>query len=120
VHRSVIKWTKNGANISGATTTAFVINNAQLVNDALYACIASNSDLVVTSRTAYLKIVTNINQDLIVHLKFDNDYTDSSGRGNNGTCRGTPGFTAGKIGQAMQYTLSPREPILTVAPHRIM
>jgi hypothetical protein len=99
------QWRKNGLNISGATTTILAINNAQLVNDALYACVASNSDLVVTSRTAYLKIVTNINQDLVVHLKFDNDYNDSSGRGNNANPIGSPGFAAGKIGQALQYTL---------------
>jgi hypothetical protein len=40
----------------------------------------------------------------VVHLKFDGDYADASGRGNNATAVGSPTFTAGKIGQAMQYT----------------
>jgi len=40
----------------------------------------------------------------VVHLKFDGDYSDSSGRGNNGSPVGAPRFIAGKIGQCMQYT----------------
>ena len=64
----------------------------------------SNVDLVVTSRTAELKVVTGISQDLVAHLKFDTDYADSSGHGNNGTTVGAPTLVAGKIGSAMQYT----------------
>jgi Concanavalin A-like lectin/glucanases superfamily len=45
-----------------------------------------------------------VTNGLVVHLKFDGDYTDSSGHGNNGTPVGSPAIAAGKIGSAMQYT----------------
>src|SRR5262245_7416805 len=42
---------------------------------------------------------------LVLHLKFDGNLSDSSGRGNNGTAVGVPGFVAGKIGSgALTFT----------------
>jgi hypothetical protein len=41
---------------------------------------------------------------LVLHLKFNGDYSDSSGRGNNGTAVGAPTFVAGQIGQALHYS----------------
>jgi hypothetical protein len=42
--------------------------------------------------------------DLVLHLKFDGDYVDYSGRGNHGTNVGAPEFIAGEIGSdALQY-----------------
>jgi hypothetical protein len=37
-------------------------------------------------------------------LKFDGNYTDASGRGNNGTPVGAPKFIQGQIGQALRYS----------------
>jgi hypothetical protein len=46
-----------------------------------------------------------ITRDLVVHLKFDNNFDDSSGRGNNGTAVGAPSFVEGKIGAgALRYS----------------
>jgi hypothetical protein len=46
-----------------------------------------------------------ITQDLVVHLNFEGDYTDSSGHNNNGTAVGSPSFAAGNIGaSALQFT----------------
>jgi hypothetical protein len=49
-------------------------------------------------------VTVPVTNNLVVHLKFDGNYTDSSGRGNNGTPVGSPTIAAGKIGSAMQYT----------------
>ena len=45
----------------------------------------------------------NDTNGLILHLKFDGDTTDSSGRGNNGTPVGAPTFVPGVVGQALHY-----------------
>jgi hypothetical protein len=59
----------------------------------------------VTSQPVRLAVFGGaISQDLVTHLKFDGDYSDSSGRGNNAAAVGKPGFAAGKIGQAFSFT----------------
>jgi len=98
------QWTKGGVPIAGQTATTYLIPNAQTGNAGIYACVINNSDGSVTSSVVSLKVVSSINDDLVVHLKFDGDYNDSSGRGNHGTAVGTPTLIAGKIGQCMQYT----------------
>jgi hypothetical protein len=46
-----------------------------------------------------------ITDSLMVHLPFDGDFQDRSGRGNHGQAIGTPGFTAGRVGtQALSYS----------------
>jgi hypothetical protein len=98
------QWTKNGSPVAGQTTFRYIIGNAQLANVGQYACVFSNSDGSITSRVAQLTIVTNITQDLVVHLKFDTDYNDSSGRNNHGTSIGTTALAPGKIGNALLWT----------------
>ena len=50
-----------------------------------------------------------------VHLKFDGDLSDSSGRGNNATAEGTATYTTGKSGQALSLTSTNSARIGTVA-----
>jgi len=46
----------------------------------------------------------NLAQDLVVHLKFDGNYSDASGRNNHGTPQGAPQIVTGKIGSgALRY-----------------
>ena len=104
------QWTKNSSPISGETTTRYTTGNAQLANAGQYACVIANADGAITSRVAYLEIVTNITQGLVAHLKFDSDYSDSSGRGNNGTPIGTTALVPGKIGNCLQYTEPYKQP----------
>src|SRR5262249_18390549 len=42
-----------------------------------------------------------ITDNLVVHLGFEGNLQDSSGRGNHGTPVGSPSFVPGKIGQAV-------------------
>ncbi|HEY5910115.1 MAG TPA: LamG-like jellyroll fold domain-containing protein [Verrucomicrobiae bacterium] len=98
------QWTSNGVPILGATGTNYSILNAQPANDAFYACVISNAENTATSGVP-LKVVSSISRDLVVHLKFDNNYTDSSGRGNNATAVNAPTFGTGRIGSALEVTV---------------
>jgi hypothetical protein len=42
--------------------------------------------------------------DPVVHLAFDNNTTDSSGRNNNGTAVGASPYVTGQIGNAVSFT----------------
>ena len=92
-------------------TNAFWINPTALGDSSTYSLVASNSMASVTN-TASLTVISgvnyaNITNDLVLHLTFDTDTTDSSGRGNDGTPSSptAPAFVAGHIGaQALEYT----------------
>jgi hypothetical protein len=51
----------------------------------------------------------NATNGLVLHLKFDGDYSDASGRGNNGSAVGAPKFIQGQIGQALRYSTATDE-----------
>jgi len=62
---------------------------------------SSSASLVVVPAPTF----ANVTNDLLLHLKFDGNYNDSSGRGNNGAPVGAPTFVPGKIGsQALHYS----------------
>ena len=49
-------------------------------------------------------LFANLTNSMVAHLKFDGNYSDSSGRGNNGTKHGSTSFITGKIGSgAVHY-----------------
>jgi len=89
----------------GQNTNAFNLASATATDAGQYHVVISNVIGAVTSAPAALTVVSDpITSSLVVHLKFDDNYTDSSSRGNNATAVGTPGFSTGKIGQAFRYT----------------
>ena len=49
-----------------------------------------------------LVLTSVVKADLIGWWKFDDDFLDSSGLGNNGTPGGNPTFVAGKVGNALE------------------
>src|SRR6185503_12480 len=49
-------------------------------------------------------VTGNVTDQLVVHLKFDGNASDSSARGNNGTEMGSPTYVPGRIGQALRYS----------------
>ena len=98
-----LQWGKNGAPIPGETNQTLVITNLDLSDTGSYELTASNALGQVTSTAVTLTVVTtpayaNVTNDLVLHLKFDGDYTDASGRGNNGLAVGAPKFVAGAVG----------------------
>jgi len=97
-------WYKNGALVSGAGSSNLVFT-AQTTDAGLYYAVVANSGGSATSSVARLLVYGGaITNDLLVHLKFDGDYKDSSGRGNNASAVGSPSFVGGRIGQAFQFS----------------
>lgn len=104
------QWMRNGAPISGATTTALNIAAAAYSDVATYSLVASNIAGVTPSADATLNVApvpafANATNGLVLHLRFDGNYQDTSGRGNNGTPQGAPTLVAGKVGSgALHYS----------------
>jgi hypothetical protein len=103
------QWYKDGTVIVAATNTTLTITSAQYTDIGNYKLVASNPAGNTDSTTAVLTVVppiafANATNGLVLHLKFDGSYSDSSGRGNNATAVGSPTFVAGQLGQAFQYT----------------
>jgi hypothetical protein len=104
-----LQWEKNGAPIAGATTNTLTLTNTVLSDTATYQLVAANS-AGSTNLSASLVVLppptfANVTNNLLLHLRFDGNYNDASGRGNNGTPMGTPTFVSGKIGsQALHYS----------------
>lgn len=93
------QWQFNGANIPNATQSNYTVVNAQAAQAGEYSVVVSNEAGTVSSEKARLTVFSGaITQDLVVHLKFDNDLADSSGRTNDAQMVGAPTFREGKIG----------------------
>lgn len=94
------RWQFNGADIPGATGATHTIPNVAKANEGEYRVIVSNLGGSATSDPVRLTVLENqnITDNLVVHLKFDNNLSDSSGRNNAGTAVGSPTFKTGKVG----------------------
>ncbi len=106
-----LQWKKNGVSLTGQTNTTLTVSNLfYTASSDLYSVTATNSFGVTNSANAsvtvyYPPTYANLTNGLVLHMKFDGDYTDSSGRGNNGTPVGSPTLVPGKIGtQAVTLT----------------
>jgi hypothetical protein len=105
-------WYKNGGLLGSATSSALTFNSIQTNDAGQYQLIVTNTYGSATSSVATVTVwVGPITNNLVAHLKFDGDLTDSTGRGNDATYayNGTspdlsPTFISGKLGQAFQYT----------------
>lgn len=111
------QWSKNSSPITGATNLSLTVTNTTFASAGNYTLTATNTFGSTNSQVAVLTVVgqptfANLTNSLVLHLKFDGDYADSTGRGNNGTNNGTT-LVAGKIGSgALSYstTVSPFVP----------
>jgi len=106
-----LQWYNGTTPIPNATTNTYTITNTALGDTGTYTLWATNSTgtnsisatLTVISPVAY----ANVTNNLVLHLQFEGNTTDSSGRGNNGTASTTtpPVYVPGIIGsQALEYT----------------
>lgn len=103
------QWYKNGTAISGATTTTLTLSCAYS-NAASYVLRATNSVGVTNSPAVAVTMIpanpafANVTNSLVLHLKFDGNYNDSSGRGNNGTAHGANlQFVPGRLGSSALF-----------------
>ncbi|WP_341849390.1 LamG-like jellyroll fold domain-containing protein [Pedosphaera parvula] len=103
------QWKFNGVDIADATSDTLVVSPLDLTNAGNYSVTVSNPFGTTNSSAAHLTVlpaptVVDVTSGLLMHLKFDGDYRDYSGRGNNGTNVGATTFVPGKIGaNALHY-----------------
>jgi hypothetical protein len=115
-----LQWYKGAAPIIGATTNTYTIASTALGDDGTYTLWATNA-ASTNSISANLTVIppvsyANVTNGLVLHLRFDGDYSDSSGRGNNATApAGSPPFLAGQIGQAVHIDTTPGTNYLVVS-----
>jgi hypothetical protein len=99
------QWSFDGLPIAGATASSFTIPSTTYTNAGIYSVKVSNgrgsgNGSATLGVTVPDPAFANLTNGLVLHLKFDGDYSDSSGRGNNATGVGSS-FVAGKLGQAV-------------------
>ncbi|HYG36100.1 MAG TPA: LamG-like jellyroll fold domain-containing protein, partial [Clostridia bacterium] len=83
------------------------LSDVQNANAGAYWAVITNEAGAATSAVATLTVYsTTIGQGLVTHLKFDNNFTDSSGRGNDAASANTNEFLPGQIGQAVHINSS--------------
>ena len=97
------QWQKNGVDIPGAVRSSLNLGAAAVSNTGTYRLVVTQGTTPLTSSEAIVTVNPvpthlNIPADLVLHLKFDGNYQDASGRNNNGTAQGAPQIVAGKIG----------------------
>lgn len=101
------QWSKAGTPIPGATDSALTLAKVAFADAGNYAVTITNKAGSVTTKPAELTVLpeptyANLTNDLVLHLRFDGTYDDSSSRGNNALApNGNPAFTTGKVGQAV-------------------
>jgi hypothetical protein len=102
------QWKLNGANIPGATSKTLTLTDVYYSDAGAYTVGITNAQGFANSQPATLTVLApptfaNLTNDLVLHLKFNDNVQDSSGRGNTGTIVGTPTFVPGKVGNALRY-----------------
>ena len=104
------QWTKNGTNVPGATQVSLAFPSIAVSNSGTYRLLATLGSTTVTSTPAILNVLpipsaVNLTNQLVLHLRFDGNYSDSSGRTNDATAVGTPtSVPAGKLGAAVHLS----------------
>jgi hypothetical protein len=105
------QWQKNGVGLAGATNLSLTLSNVYYTDAAQYALAATNAVGGTVGTPATLSVMpaptfANLTNSLVLHLKFDGNYNDSSALGNNGTAVNTPTFVAGKVGSGAVHVSS--------------
>jgi hypothetical protein len=103
-----LQWYKGAGPVAGATNSTLTLTNAALGDTGTYTLWATNPAGVSSTNVTLTVLPTvgyaNVTNSLVLHLKFDGDASDSSGRGNNGTLEGSPTFVTGMVGKALHYS----------------
>ncbi len=104
-----LQWLKGATPIPDATNSSLTLSQVTFADAASYRLSATNSAGVSNSQPATLSVVgaptyANATNGLVLHLKFDGNYLDTSGRGNHGYPSNSPAIVSGKIGSgALSY-----------------
>jgi len=104
------QWKNGAANVAGATSPLLTLGPLAASDAGDYKVVVSNLVGTNTSSTATVTVLAIptaaiATPGLVLHLPFDDNYSDTSGRNNNGTAVGAPTFSDGKIGtKALHYS----------------
>lgn len=104
------QWLRDGVPVGGSNTQSFAPFQPSEAGD--YRMIASNGFGAVTTAVVRVRASTrSMTNSLVLHLGFDGNFSDQSGRGNHAAyahsgpgSAPTPTFVTGRIGQAFQYS----------------
>ena len=101
------QWSHAGTNLPGATAQTLSLSSAYYTDAGTYTVsVTSSVGGPLTSLPATLTVLAppqfaNLTNQLVLHLKFDGDYLDTSGRTNDTIPVGPPTIIAGKLAQAV-------------------
>ncbi len=115
------QWKKDGVNIAGATTAALSLPGVYFTDAGSYVLWVTNGVGFTNTVAATLTVMpeptfANLTNDLVLHLRFDGDYADSSGRANDASAPGgEPPFLAGKIGQGVHVATTANANYLVIS-----
>jgi len=103
------QWSRAGVPITGATNSSLTLANVPFAAAGTFSVTITNAAGKITSAAATLTVMpppafANVTNALVLHLTFNGNTQDSSGRGNNATTSGTTPFVPGKLGQAIQLS----------------
>ena len=106
------QWEKDGTLIPGATQSSLNLSNVYYTDSGSYSVTITNGAGATNSAPATLTVMppptfANLTNDLVLHLRFDGNYSDTSGRANDANAVGSPTFLAGEIGQAVHIATTP-------------
>lgn len=97
------QWEFNGAILPQATLPYLALRNVRAEQAGEYRVIISGGGQSV-SAVARLAVTGSLAAGLVGHWAFENDTSDSSGRGNNGALEGNGAFAEGKLGRGLHFT----------------
>jgi hypothetical protein len=114
------QWKKDGVNVPGATAATLSLPNVYFTDAGSYVLWVTNAAGFTNSAAAVLTVMpeptfANLTNDLVLHMRFDGDYLDTSGRGNNASEVGTPTFLPGKVGQGIHIATTKGDNYLVVS-----
>jgi hypothetical protein len=112
------QWSKNGTNIPGATQASLNLRPLAQADAGSYMVRVTNVSGFQDSTSAVLTVLSPPTNPpsitgLVVHLPFDSNLTDATGRGNNGTAIqvttaqsnvSSAAFVSGMVGSALHYS----------------
>ncbi len=104
------QWTKNGVNITNAIRGSISFPSASAADSGTYQLVVSQGATVVKSTPAIIQVLplpsyVLLTNNLVLHLKFDGNFLDSSPSGDNPTVNGAPTFVPdGQLGQAARLS----------------
>jgi hypothetical protein len=106
-----LQWKKNGVSLPGQTNSTLALTNLYYsASGDTYTIAATNTAGFAISTGAVITVYypstfANQTNGLVLHMRFDGNYLDTSGRGNNATAVGAPTLVPGRIGsQALSYS----------------